>query len=240
MTVALAKPAVARYNGGMEQPTRAGAGAMRRREFLVRLGGLVWALPAAARALASPGAAPAGADAYARYIRTSADFRRVKQSKAWAWKAFPGWLYMPWAYHWTLGYTDESGRWSLAHGYNGAFLDGNGGAPDSPPGKLAWIGRFGLRFYLDHTAGKHDLHLWDGGQQKPHLTELHGSGVRTVPVNDALKQKLRGRIASNIAQVKASSFRAAYALDDEVSWGHFVHPGHVARHRRPRRLPGVA
>ena len=196
---------------------------MRRREFLARLGGLIWALPAA-RALAAPGAGGAGADAYARYVRTSQDFRRVKQDKAWAWKAFPGWLYMPWTYQWGIGYTEASGRWSLAHGYNGAFLDGNGGTPDSPPGKLAWINQFGLRFYLDHTAGKHDLHLWDGGQQKPHLAELHGNGVRTVPVNDALKQKLRGRIANNIAQVKSSPVRAAYALDDEVSWGHFVHP----------------
>ena len=137
---------------------------MQRREFLVRLGGMISVLPAALRApgafAASPGPPEAGADAYARYVRTSQDFRRVKQDKAWGEKAFPGWLYMPWTYQWTIGYTDASGRWSLAHGYNGAFLDGNGGRPDSPPGKLAWINTFGLRFYLDHTAGKHDLHLW--------------------------------------------------------------------------------
>ena len=45
-----------------------------------------------------------------------------------------------------------------------------------------------------------------------------------MPVNDALGAKLRGFIQNNISQVKASPFRAAYALDDEVSWGHFVHP----------------
>ena len=195
---------------------------MQRREFLAKLCGVVAGIPWMARALAAPGKSPA--DAYARYVRTSSDFRRVRQDKAWCLKAFPGWLYMPWTYQWTLGYTEESGLWSRAHGYNGAFLDGNGGAPDSPPGKLAWINRFGLRFYLDHTAGKHDLHLWDGGQQKPHLAELHRSGIRTVPVNGALRLKLRGKIQSNIAQVKSSPFRAAYALDDEVSWGHFVHP----------------
>lgn len=200
------------------------ATAMRRREFLARLCSLIGGLPWAVRALAAPGAPAAGAGAYARYVRTSEDFRRVKQDGAWIRKAFPGWLYMPWTYQWTLGYTEESGRWSRTHGYNGAFLDGNGGAPDSPPGKLAWINHFGLRFYLDHTAGKHDLHLWDGGQQKPHLVELHGNGVRTVPVNAALKQKLHGKMQNNIAQVKSSPMRAAYALDDEVSWGHFVHP----------------
>lgn len=202
---------------------------MRRREFLVRLGGAVWTVSAALRphrVSAAPKALPtrAGTDAYARYVRASKDFQRVKQDKAWCEKAFPGWLYMPWTYQWTIGYTDASGRWSRAHGYNGAFLDGNGGQPDSPPGKLAWINQFGLRFYMDHTAGKHDLHMWDGGQQKPHLAELHGNGIRTVPVNDALAKKLQGKITNNISQVKTSPYRAAYALDDEVSWGHFVHP----------------
>ncbi len=163
-------------------------------------------------------------DPYARYVRTSKDFRRVKQAKAWCEKAFPGWVDMPWTYQWTIGYTDASGRWSQAHGYNGAFLDGNGGAPDGPPGKLDWINRFGLHFYMDHTAGKGSLHMWDGGKQKPHLRELHGNGVRTVPVNAMLGQTLREKIRNNVSQVKSSPFRSAYALDDEISWGHFVHP----------------
>jgi hypothetical protein len=163
-------------------------------------------------------------DAYARYVRTSRDFRRVKQDKAWCDKAFPDWVYMPWTYQWNIGYTEASGRWSRAHGYNGAFLDGNGGSPDSPPGKLAWIDRFKLNFYMDHTAGKGALHLWDGDKQKPHLAQLHGNGVRVVPINDALKTRLSGLIRTNISQVKSSPFRSAYALDDEISWGHFVHP----------------
>ena len=45
-----------------------------------------------------------------------------------------------------------------------------------------------------------------------------------MPVNDALRQKLREIVRHNIAQVKTSPYRAAYALDDEASWGHFVHP----------------
>lgn len=202
----------------------------RRRAFLVgsliRLSAAVWAADWAADwAVRSHGASPApNEDAYARYVRTSQDFRRVKQDKAWCEKAFPGWVYMPWTYQWTLGYTDASGRWSREHGLNGAFLDGNGGQPDSPPGKLDWINKFGLHFYLDHTASKHYLHLWDGGQQKAHLAELHGNGLRTVPLNAALGEKLRGFIRNNITQVKSSPFRSAYALDDEASWGHFVHP----------------
>ena len=139
-------------------------------------------------------------------------------------KAFPSWLSMPWTYQWTLGYTEASAQWSKAHGYNGAFLDGSGGSPDSPQGKLDWINRAKLRFYLDHAAGKGDLHLWDGGKQKPHLTELHGNGVRTIPVNAKMQERLRERLRTNIVQVRTSPYRAAYALDDEASWGHFVHP----------------
>ena len=163
-------------------------------------------------------------DPYAHYVRTSRDFKSVKQDRAWCDKAYPGWIYMPWTYQWNIGYTEASGRFCRSHGLNGAFLDGNGGAPDSPAGKLDWINRFHLRFYMDHTAGKGSLHLWDGGKQKPHLAELHGTGVRTVPINAALGQRLRDVIRNNISQVKSSPFRAAYALDDEASWGHFVHP----------------
>ena len=200
-----------------------------RRTFLVQVWSTVWAVGfslSPSKNLAVPKTALPidGTEAYAHYVRTSRDFQSVKQDKAWCLKAFPSWLYMPWTYQWTLGYTETSGQWSREHGYNGAFLDGNGGQPDSPPGKLAWIDRFHLRFYLDHTAGKHDLHLWDGGQQKPHLAEMHGSGLRPVPINSALKQRLYAKIQANIGQVKSSPNRAAYALDDEASWGHFVHP----------------
>ena len=163
-------------------------------------------------------------DPYALYVRSSQDFKRVKQDRALLEKAWPGWIFMPWTYQWGIGYTEESGKWSREHGYNGAFLDGNGGEPDSPTGKLAWIDRFKLKFYLDHAARKGYLHLWDGGKQKPHLAELHGNGIRPVPINAALGEKLKGYLRENISKVKSSPNRAAYALDDEASWGHFVHP----------------
>ena len=202
---------------------------MPRRDFLAGTSALALAVHAelkAAAACAVPGQSSAvpAADPYTHYIRSSRDFKRVKQDRAWSDKAFPGWIYMPWTYQWNIGYTDASGHWSQTSGINGAFLDGNGGSPDSPAGKLAWINRFHLRFYLDHTAGKGSLHLWDGGKQKPYLAELHGTGVRTVPITGALGKRRREVIRTNLEQVKASPFRAAYALDDEASWGHFVHP----------------
>ena len=124
------------------------------------------------------------ADPYADYVKHSVDFRAVKQDKAWAYQAFPSWTFMPWTYQWTIGYTEASGRWSLAQGYNGAFVDhGDVAANGSSNGRLDWINQFGLRFYLDHTANKGLLHLWDGDRVQPHLAELHGTGVRPVPLN---------------------------------------------------------
>jgi hypothetical protein len=165
------------------------------------------------------------ADPYQEYIRTSEDFRRVKQEKSWLYKAFPSWTYMPWTYQWGIGYTEESGRWSVEHGYNGAFIDRDDVAAESDPrGRLDWIDRFKLRFYVDHAADKGLLHLWDGDAVKPHLDELHGTGIRPVPVNEATKEKLQAHLRKNIAAVKSSPHRAAYALDDELSWGHFIHP----------------
>ena len=165
------------------------------------------------------------ADAYENYVRTSEDFRAVKQEKAWALRAWPSWTFMPWTHQWTIGYTEEAGRWSLAHGYNGAFMDRDGtGAEGSKIGRLDWIEKFGLRFYMDHAAGKGLLHLWDGDKVKPHLDELHGTGMRPAPLNATTRGQLETLLRQHIGAVKSSPQRAAYALDDEASWGHFVHP----------------
>ena len=165
------------------------------------------------------------ADPYEAYIRTSEDFRAVKQEKEWALRAWPRWTFMPWTHQWNIGYDDDAGRWSLVHGYNGAFIDRDGiGAEGSKTGRLDWIEKFKLRFYVDHTAGKGLLHLWDGDKVKPHLGELHGTGMRPVPLNAATRAKLEDQMRKSIGAVKASPQRGAYALDDEPSWGHFVHP----------------
>ncbi len=163
---------------------------------------------------------------YEDYVRQSRDFQAVRQEKDWALKAWPSWTYMPWTYQWSIGYNDASGKWSRENGYNGAFVDhGNIAAEGSPTGRLDWIHQHGLRFYVDHLAGKGALHLFGGGKEKAYLDALHGTGVRLVPLNDATAARLREEfMRPRIAKVKSSPLRAAYALDDEVSWGHFVHP----------------
>jgi hypothetical protein len=166
------------------------------------------------------GPAWAQEDAYEKYVKTSRDFKPVKQDKDWLYKQYPSWIYMPWTYQWTIGYTDASGAWSLETGYNGAFIDrgGTGG------GKLDWINKYKLRFYMDHTAAKGFLHLWDGSNMKPHANAVHGNGARVKPVNAEMLKTLKGIMMQTISAVKSSPYRAAYALDDEISWGHFVHP----------------
>ncbi len=163
-------------------------------------------------------------DAYEKYVKTSKDFQRVKQDKAWCLKAWPSWTYMPWSYQWTIGYDDAAGEFCKEHGYNGAFLDWGRTTARDGTDKLAWINKFKLRFYMDHTAAKRYLHLWDGGQVKPHLGQVHGAGVRVKPVNAEMKKTLKGYIRKHVGNVISSPQRAAYALDDEISWGHFVHP----------------
>src|SRR4051794_27559473 len=88
-----------------------------------RFGPPLLAISTLATLLSSANFVHAEADPYETYIRTSEDFRPVKQEKAWALKAFPSWTFMPWTYQWGIGYTDESGRWCVEHGYNGAFVD---------------------------------------------------------------------------------------------------------------------
>lgn len=161
----------------------------------------------------------AAEDPYDHYVRTSEDFRRVKQDAAMLRKAWPAFTYMPWPYQWTIGFTPESAKWSLAHGYNGAVI--NRWPSD---GEIAWIDANGLRFYVDHTAGKGDLHLWDGDELQKHLNELHGVGVRPKPVNAEFMVRVKDAIRRTLKENAASPNRAAYALDDEASWGHFVHP----------------
>ena len=129
-------------------------------------------------------------DPYEKYVKTSKDFQPVKQDKAWALKAFPSWTFMPWYAEWPLGFDDASGKFQLDNGMNGSFTN-RGGAD-----RIDWINKFHLRFYMDHTAGKGDLHQWDSlsptkEKDKAILDTLHGNGMRPRPVNAAMKTKLR-------------------------------------------------
>lgn len=159
-------------------------------------------------------------DPYENYLRTSKDFQRVKQDKNWALKAWPSWLYIPWYYQWTIGHNKAGADFCRKFSYNGAFI--NRGDTKNLP----WIEANQLRFYMDHTAGKGILYLYN---KKPQDTarlkkELPGKGVRLVPLNETNTKKLEIHIRQNIEAVMQSPLRSAYALDDEISTGSFVRP----------------
>ncbi|MFH1998573.1 MAG: hypothetical protein ABIK28_02780, partial [Planctomycetota bacterium] len=162
-------------------------------------------------------------DPYEEYVSTSKDFQSIFQNREVALKAWPGWIYMPWTWKWLPGYDEAAARWCVEHGYNGAFLD-HADTEVKGEDKLAWIDGNGFRFFVDHLAGKGDLHLWDMDQVGPHRTRIRSTGVRPVELNHELKEKLEARIQERIQKVKPSPYRAAYALDDEISWGSFVAP----------------
>jgi len=164
-------------------------------------------------------AAWAQGDAYEEYVRNSQDFRPVRMVPAVIQKAYPGWTYMPWYYQWEIGFDDEAARFCAETGINGGFIDhGN-------TQYLAWLEQHNLRFYVDHVAGKWDLHLWDSfPKDKADVDRIHGTGIRTRPVNAEMRAKLERVISEHLSGVRRSPARGAYALDDEISWGHFVHP----------------
>ena len=157
-------------------------------------------------------------DPYTRYIKTSKDFQAVRQEKPFVQKSLPGLTIMPWYYVWPLGFDDASGSWCRDHGINGAFTD------HGDPRHLAWIDKFDLRFYGDHMAHKGFLHLWDGNDGHLHRPQISGTGYRARPLNRAMLEQLKGFLRESVAAQKKSPWRGAYALDDEISWGHFISP----------------
>jgi hypothetical protein len=162
-------------------------------------------------------------DAYRDYILSAPEFQPVRQDPAFLTGRWNTWIYMPWRYQWTIGTGAEGGLFCREYGFNGGFTDHG-------EGPLAWLDRWDLRFYNDHTAGKGDLHLhgsessgnFQRDQRDPRVIRHGTDGPR--PIDAALLRKLRDRVTANIRGVRQSPRRVAYALDDEISWGSFVMP----------------
>jgi hypothetical protein len=162
-------------------------------------------------------------DPYRRYAEAAPEFRPVRQDANLLIGRWNTWIYMPWRYQWTIGTGDAGGRFCRDFGINGGFTDHG-------EGPLDWLDRWKLRFYNDHTAGKGDLHLhgsenkstFKDDQRNPRALRHGTDGPR--PLDENLRGKLRDLVAANIARVRRSPMRLAYALDDEISWGAFVTP----------------
>ncbi|MBM4031895.1 MAG: beta-galactosidase [Planctomycetes bacterium] len=130
------------------------------------------------------------------------------------------WIYMPWRFQWGIGTGDEGGQFSRDYGFNGGFTD------HGDRSVLPWLEKWNLRFYNDHTAGKGYLFLnptnWKASQKDGRALRFGGGGPR--PLDDAMLEKLKAMITQRVNGLKGSPMRAAYALDDEISWCSFVKP----------------
>jgi hypothetical protein len=194
---------------------------MRRVDRLLSLSLLALLIPMPAVA-GSDGPDPAG-DPYLRYVNTAPEFRPVRQDPAFLIGRWNTWIYMPWRYQWTIGTGDAGGRFCRDFGFNGGFTDHG-------EGPLDWLGRWNLRFYNDHTAGKGDLHLrgsenkanFQRDQRDPRIIRHGTDGPR--PIDATFTRRLHDRVGARVAGLRASPLRVAYALDDEISWGAFVTP----------------
>ncbi|HEX3557092.1 MAG TPA: beta-galactosidase trimerization domain-containing protein [Thermoanaerobaculia bacterium] len=170
--------------------------------------------------LACAPAEPAGAPAkvwdsdhtYLDYLRRAPEFQAVQQAPPIG--RWDTWLYMPWRYRWTIGTGEEGGRFCQRYGING-------GVTDHGEGPFAWLERWKLRFYNDHTAGKGDLYLQPGSFD-PKVKD--GRALRPHPLDAALLARLEETVAARVRTIRTNPQRVAYALDDETSWGSFVRP----------------
>ena len=157
---------------------------------------------------------PAAED-YQAYARESKDFKRVAFDRkvllpAEGWSR---WTFMIW----------RAGP--IGRAYNDALVAdlskaGFDGFCDHQPGKDAVLHeKYGMLWYLDHTAGKGFFKPGDhtpGGIMGPERTPCLLSTNRQT--------EARNKMQAAITKAREYKNRAAYALDDEVSWSSFTSP----------------
>lgn len=152
---------------------------------------------------------------FRNYIRNSKDFQRVDQSPSLLLSGrWDHWVLMPYRYQWGREYDMDLAKRLKGAGFNGAVCDGS-------PQKAEIHEEMGLLWYLDHAAGKGDLHLRrDNTTRQARLAPL-----RPVCLADPQVQaRLRAKLGGTMSAAKEFRTRVAYALDDEISWSSFTSP----------------
>lgn len=153
------------------------------------------------------------AEDFAAYVRTSPDFQRVRQDRGILLNRWDHWTCMPWRYQWGRPYDDNLATAMKQAGFNGGFCD-------HEPGRDSDVHeRHGFLWYLDHTAGKGVLYL------KNVSKDQRAGGTRPVCLVDPdVRVRLIAKVTKAVTAAKAYRTRAAYALDDEISWSTFTAP----------------
>mgnify|MGYP000510086998 FL=1 len=173
-----------------------------------------------AAAVALGVAARAAEDPYLAYVKSAPEFKPVHRDAKMLLGRWNTWVYMPWRYQWHIGTGDAGGQFCKDYGFNGGFTD------HGDTRVLPWLEKWGLLFYNDHTAAKGYLYLnrtdWKRIQTDGRALRFGANGPR--PLDDAMLEKLKGIVTERVNGLKKSPVRAAYALDDEISWCSFVKP----------------
>lgn len=149
------------------------------------------------------------------YVRNSEDFRRVDLSPArLGSNRWDRWVLMPWRYDWGRLYDLPLALELKGAGHNGAFCDYR-------PEEAAIHQEAGLLWYLDHAAGKGDLHL------RPEQATREALASRDRPVclaDSSVRARLSDRLEASVGASREFTGRVAYALDDEISWSSSTSP----------------
>jgi len=150
------------------------------------------------------------------HIRISKDYRPVVRPLGiTGHRRWDRWVLMPWRHRWSRPYGEELAAAMKQAGFNGGVCD------FLPRADAQAHQKHGMLWYLDHAAGKGDLHLskrWRG-------TEYRAAYRRPKCLLDAgLRQRLKDRLTHSVKACLAYPSRIAYALDDEISWSTLANP----------------
>ena len=151
---------------------------------------------------------------FTTYIKTSKDFQRIPQKKEiLESKRWNEWVLMPWRASWGREYDKDCATILKNAGFNGGFCNRR------PRADADLHEQNGFLWYLDHTAGKGDLHLRKAGKQ-----ELKSPNRPRCLLDPQVITRLKKNIQAAVTDSKKFKTRIAYALDDEVSWSSFTSP----------------
>jgi len=162
------------------------------------------------------------AEDFAAYIRESRDFEAVKKPEPGPGDRWDRWVFMPWKHRWGGPYDEDLAAAMKKAGFNGGVCE-NAGLIDSC---APLHEKHGFLWYLGHTAGKGDLFLRENDLPADEKKELRRKGTRPRCLldPDVIARMKKENIEPAVSSARGFETCAAYALDDEISWGFFTTP----------------
>jgi len=167
-------------------------------------------------AIVGIGVTAASAEDFRWYVRTSEDFRsvvgfrQVTSPERW-----DRWVLFPWRHDWPRNYDESLVSAMRQAGFNGGVCDW------TPRLDADLHEKYGLLWYLDHAAGRGDLHL---PQEFSSLTHRANSRRPRCLADPSVQDRLRERLEQAVHSCEKYRTHVAYSLDDEISWSTFTNP----------------